>query len=234
MNIQALKTVEQLEDFLAGTQPVTFSVLSTKDEGYQWIQGILITFEYLTLTKPHKGIVIRYLLKMSGYSRQQLTRLIHHYRQTGRVLRRHRTMQGFGRYTVEDIRLLAAMDERHDTPSGPAIKKLCERACQIFGDAGYERLAVISIGHVYNLRKSPPYLRQRRQVEKTRPTRSSIGERRKPHPAGQPGFIRIDTVHQGDWDKQKGVYPINAVDEVTQFEVGCTVEKFVNTPSFRP
>jgi len=226
MNIQALKTIAQLEDFLAGTQPVTFSVLSTKDECYQWIQGILMTFEYLTLTKPHKGIVIRYLLKMSGYSRQQLTRLIHHYRQTGRVRRRHRTVQGFARrYTVEDIRLLAAMDERHDTPSGPAIKKLCERAYQIFGEAGYERLAGISIGHVYHLRKSTSYLRQRRQVEKTRPTRSRIGERRKPAPAGQPGFIRIDTVHQGDWDKQKGVYHINAVDEVTQFEVVCTVEK---------
>ena len=226
MNIQALKTVAQLEDFLAGTQPVTFSVLSTKDECYQWIQESLIKFEYLTLSKPHKGIIIRYLLKMSGYSRQQLTRLIQHYRQTGRVRRRQRTVQGFARrYTVEDICLLAAMDERHDTPSGPAIKKLCERACQIFGEAAYERLAAISIGHVYNLRKSTTYLRQRRQVEKTRPTRSRIGERRKPYPAGQPGFIRIDTVHQGDWDKQKGVYHINAVDEVTQFEVICTVEK---------
>jgi transposase InsO family protein len=121
--------------------------------------------------------------------------------------------------------LLAAMDERHDTPSGPAIKKLCERACQLFGEAEYQRLATISIGHLYNLRKSQGYLRQRRSVEKTRPTRSTIGERRKPHPAGQPGFLRIDTVHQGDWDKQKGVYHINAVDEVTQFQVVCTVEK---------
>ena len=163
---------------------------------------------------------------MSGYSRQQLTRLIQQYRQTGRVTRRQRTVQGFARrYTAEDIRLLAAMDERHDTPSGPAIKKLCERACQLFGETAYARLASISVGHLYNLRKSTQYLRQRRSVEKTRPTRSSIGERRKPHPAGQPGFLRIDTVHQGDWDKQKGVYHINAVDEVTQFQVVCTVEK---------
>ena len=110
-------------------------------------------------------------------------------------------------------------------PSGPAIKKFCERACQLFGEAEYQRLATISIGHLYNLRKSQGYRRQRRSVEKTRPTRSNIGERRKPHPAGQPGFLRIDTVHQGDWDKQKGVYHINAVDEVTQFQVVCTVEK---------
>jgi transposase InsO family protein len=226
MTLNALTTIAQLEEFLAGTQPVAFSVLSSKDECYQWIQTSLLTFEYLTLSKPHKGIVIGYLLKMSGYSRQQLTRLIHQYRQTGYVTRRQRTVQGFARrYTSEDIGLLAAMDERHDTPSGPAIKKLCERACQLFGETAYTRLASISIGHLYNLRKSTEYLRQRRSVEKTRPTRSSLGERRKPHPAGQPGFLRIDTVHQGDWDKQKGVYHINAVDEVTQFQVVCTVEK---------
>jgi len=47
----------------------------------------------------------------------------------------------------------------------------------------------------------------------------------KPRANGEPGFIRIDTVHQGDQDKQKGVYHINAVDEVTQFEVVCTFEK---------
>jgi transposase InsO family protein len=226
MTLHALTTLPQLEDFLAGTQSVTFSVLSTKADCYQWIHTSLITFEYLTLSKPHKGLVIRYLLKISGYSRQQLTRLIRQYRQTGRVTRRQRTVQGFARrYTPEDIRLLAAMDERHDTPSGPAIKKLCERACQLFGEAEYQRLATISIGHLYNVRNSQGYLRQRRSVEKTRPTRSTIGERRKPHPAGQPGFLRIDTVHQGDWDKQKGVYHINAVDEVTQFQVVWTVEK---------
>jgi len=226
MKLNALTTLGQVAAFLSGTQPVTFSVLSTKAECYQWIQANLLTFEYLTLSKPHKGLVCRYLEKVSGYSRQHLTRLIHQYRQTGRVLRCPRTVQGFARrYTEEDIRLLAAMDARHDTPCGPAIKKLCERAWQLFGEAEYERLAAISISHLYNLRKSAQYRQQRHHVEKTRPTRSSIGERRKPQPAGQPGFLRIDTVHQGDWDKQKGVYHINAVDEVTQFQVVCTVEK---------
>ena len=226
MNIKALTTMVQLEEFLAGAQPIAFTVLSTKDECYHWIQGILVKFEYLTRSKSHKGLILRYLQKMSGYSRQQLTRLIQQYRQAGRITRRQRTVKGFvRRYTTEDIRLLAAMDERHGTPSGPAIKKLCERACQLFGQTVYTRLAGISIGHLYNLRKSTEYRRQRHAVEKTRPTRSRIGERRKPQPAGQPGFLRIDTVHQGDLDKQKGVYHINAVDEVTQFQVVCPVEK---------
>jgi hypothetical protein len=75
------------------------------------------------------------------------------------------------------------------------------------------------------LRKSTGYLRRRRSVENTRPTRSRIAERRKPHPAGQSVFLRIDTVHQGEWDKQKGVSHLNAVDEVTLFQVIWTVEK---------
>ena len=165
-------------------------------------------------------------MKISGYSRQQLARLIAQYRKTGRLQRRQRTVSGFkSKYTQQDIRLLAAMDERHDTPCGPAVKKLCERACEVFGETAYAALATISVSHLYNLRKSTSYVRQRRHFEKTQPRPSKIGERRKPQPNGQPGYIRIDTVHQGDLDKQKGVYHINAVDEVTQFEVVCTVEK---------
>ncbi len=37
--------------------------------------------------------------------------------------------------------------------------------------------------------------------------------------------MRVDTVHQGDLDKEKGVYHINAVDEVTQFEMVFATEK---------
>jgi len=55
--------------------------------------------------------------------------------------------------------------------------------------------------------------------EKTRPARVSIGERRKPAPNGVPGYLRIDTVHQGDGPEGKGLYHINAVDEVTQWEI---------------
>jgi transposase InsO family protein len=226
MKLEDLTTIDQLEDFLSGTQAVAFSVISDKDACYRWIQGELVKFRYLRLSRQGKGSVIRYLMKISGYSRQQLTRLIAQYRKTGRIRRCQRTVSGFKlKYSEQDIRLLAAMDERHDTPCGTAIKKLCERACGVYGETDYATLATISVSHLYNLRKSTAYVRQRRHFEKTRPRPSKIGERRKPQPNGKPGYIRIDTVHQGDLDKQKGVYHINAVDEVTQFEVVCTVEK---------
>jgi transposase InsO family protein len=226
MKLEDLTTIDQLIDFLSGTQAVAFSVISDKDACYRWIQGELIKFRYLKLSRQGKGVVIRYLMKISGYSRQQLTRLIAQYRETGRLQRRQRTVSGFKqKYTAEAICLLAEMDERHDTPCGTAIKKLCERACGVYGETDYAALATISVSHLYNLRKSTAYIRQRRHFEKTQSKPSKIGERRKPQPHGQPGYIRIDTVHQGDLDKHKGVYHINAVDEVTQFEVVCSVEK---------
>jgi transposase InsO family protein len=226
MKLEDLRTIDQLIEFLSGTQSVAFSIMNDKDACYRWIEGELVRFRYLTLPRQHKGVVLRYLAKVSGYSRQQVTRLVAQHRRCGRVRRRQRTVAGFKRkYTKADIRLLAEMDERHDTPCGQALKKLCERALKVFGESTYGALASISVSHLYNLRKSRAYTRQRRRFEKTRAKRSRIGERRKPRPNGRPGFIRIDTVHQGDLDGHKGVYHINAVDEVTQFEVVCTVEK---------
>ncbi len=183
-------------------------------------------FRYLELSKAEKGVLVRYLAKVSGYSRQQLTRLIRQYRDTGSIRRSQRTVNGFRRrYTRADIVLLAELDELHGTLSGPATKKRCERAYGVFGQAQYQRLAGISVAHLYNLRKSTLDLRNRYTVEKTHPRASTMGERRKPQPQGQPGYIRVDTVHQGDLDQQKGVYHINAVDEVTQFELVTSVER---------
>jgi len=226
MNINDLNTIDQLEQFLAGSQSVAFLVASTKDECYRGIQRTLVKFRYATLNKPSKGVVVRFLMKMTGYSRQQMTRLVKQYRDTGKIERQPRSYRGFKQvYRPEDIRLLASLDERHNTLSGPATKKLCERAYQLFKQTEYQRLAGLSVAHLYNLRKSRTYRRQRVTFEKTRPKAALIGIRKKPRANGEPGFIRIDTVHQGDQDKQKGVYHINAVDEVTQFEVVCTVEK---------
>lgn len=121
--------------------------------------------------------------------------------------------------------MLVKTDEAHQQLSGGATKKLFNRAYDVYGDNRYERLSGISIAHIYNLRKGSFYQRQRRHFTKTQYTAVAIGERRKPNPNGKAGYIRIDTVHQGDQDKQKRVYHINAVDEVTQFQVILSVEK---------
>ena len=78
------------------------------------------------------------------------------------------------------------------------------------------KLAQISVAHLYNLRHSAAYRKVAAVFEPTRPSPVSIAERRRPDPRGEPGYLRVDTVHQGDCEGEKGVYHINAVDTVTQ------------------
>jgi len=225
MNDNQIKTLKQVRQFLGGTRAIDL-VIEVKEARYDWIRETLIRFRYRQLGKADKGLLLDFLQKISGYSRIQVKRLVKQYLKTSRLQRRQRTVKGFTRkYTLEDIRLLAHTDELHGTLSGPATKKLCERAWELFGQTEYQRLAGISVGHLYNLRRSTTYRGVRHHFEKTRPTVSSIGERRQPQPDGKPGYLRVDTVHQGDLDGVKGVYHINAVDEVTQFEIVCSVEK---------
>lgn len=75
------------------------------------------------------------------------------------------------------------------------------------------------MAQIYRFRNTAAYRRRNTSYQPTRPTVIPIGERRKPQPQGWPGYLRIDTVHQGDQDGCKGIYHINAVDEVTQWEI---------------
>jgi hypothetical protein len=171
--------------------------------------------------------LLRYVGKASGLSRQQAARLAARFLAGGPLEdRRGKPARPFPRrYTQADILALAEMGALHGTLPGPAAKKLCERAFRLFGDARHERLAGISNGHLYNLRRSAAYRRQRAGLDKTRPAKVAIGERRKPRPQGQPGCLRVDSVHPGDLDGVKGLYLVNAVDEVTQFQFVAAVER---------
>jgi transposase InsO family protein len=120
--------------------------------------------------------------------------------------------------------LLAKTDELHMWLSGPATKKIMGREYEVYGHAEFENISLISVAHLYNLRRSNAYRGITRRFTKTKPAVSRIGERIKPEAKGMPGYIRIDTVHQGDLSGHKGVYHINAVDEVTQWEVVASVE----------
>jgi hypothetical protein len=207
MAIENLTTIEALEGFIQGNQAVAFTVLSDKHERYLFVQKTLIKFRYITLSKLDKGVVDRYIRKITDCSRQQLTRLIKQYKEVGSIKWHPCRSNGFSTtYDKKDIKLLVEMDTRHEDICGHAIKKLCERAYDKFEQEEYQTLANISVSHLYNLRKSSGYQKQRRVFTKTQARQVATGERRKPQPNGQPGYIRIDTVHQGDLDKKKGVY----------------------------
>ena len=218
-------SLEQIRAFLAASEEVEFEA-ANQDEVYEWITRTLCGQEYWKQSRSVKGLLRQYIGKMTGLSRAQVTRLISRYRESGIVQpRRYQRNRFSSRYTPTDIELLAAVDEAHESLSGPATQKILYREFHDYGDARYERLAAISVAHIYNLRKSRAYREKRVHYQKTRPVQVSIGERRRPDPQGRPGFLRVDTVHQGDRDGVKGVYHINAVDEVTQWQVvGATAQ----------
>jgi transposase InsO family protein len=209
----------QMQAFLDGSEEVRFEARG-RTEVYDWISRTLREQGYRKLLRSGKGLVKRYIAKMTGLRRAQVTRLVAQYSEAGEVKRRPQLRQRFcSLYTRADIELLAQVDEAHETLSGPATLKILYRGYHNFADVRYERLSSISVAHIYNLRKDRLYRERRINIEKTRPAKVAIGERRKPQPDGRPGYLRIDTVHQGDLDGVKGVYHINAVDEVTQWQV---------------
>jgi len=227
MNETKLTTMEQVRAFLAGTTEVGFCFAGEGEDGrYRHIVGVLSRFGYRRLAKPDKGLILRYLERTTGYSRQQITRLVKRWGEGKGLHKRYRAPRNgwVRKFTDQDVALLAQTDALHNTLSGPATVHLMRRALA-YGDTRYARLATISVGHLYNLRKERGYLARRQVFTKTRPTGVAIGVRRAPTPDGRPGFIRIDSVHQGDQDGVKGVYHINAVDCVTQWELVATCEK---------
>ena len=211
--------LEQIRAFLEASQEVGF-VASDRAEVYGWVERTLRHHDYAQLARSAKGLVRRYVAKMTGLSRAQTARLIRAYHNDQEVKpKAYRRRRFPSRYTRADIEHLAEVDNAHESLSGPATQKLLQRAFHDYGDARFQSLAAISVAQIYRLRKTARYRERHAIYQHTRPTAVAIGERRKPDPQGRPGFLRVDTVHQGDADGVKGLYHINAVDEVTQWQV---------------
>lgn len=218
-------SLQQIEQFLLAAKEVRFEA-SQRQEVYGWVERLLCGQEYARQGRRARGLLRRYLGKMTGLSRAQFTRLVGRYLATGQVRRKTSRRHRFPtRYSRADIELLALVDEAHESLSGPATRRILQREFRQYGKPEFQRLAGISNGHLYNLRRTPRYRQRLQNYHKTRPTPVAIGERRRPDPAGRPGYLRVDTVHQGDTEHAKGVYHINAVDEVTQWEIAAAVPR---------
>jgi hypothetical protein len=191
-------SLEQIRAFLEASEEVQFEG-EKREEIYRWISETLQHHSYGKQDRAGRGLLRRYVTKLTGLSRAQVTRLIGRYLECGEVkapaYKRHRFT---ARYTRADSELLAAVDEAHHTLSGPATKRILEREYHDYGKTEYERLAAISVAHLYNLRQQSRYRERRLHYTKTRATSVNIGERRRPEPGGKPGYVRVDTVHQGD------------------------------------
>lgn len=230
MNDSHIMSVQQLKRFLKLDREFQFAI-QNKQERYQWIGNILQRFQYHRLKKKNDRHIIRkYIQQMTNISSSQLTRLIARHQRTGHLVpyasvkkRNH----FHAVYTPADIALLIETDVAHHHLSGAATKKILEREHKIFQRMAYKTIADISVAHIYNIRNTNRQYNSSdaQWFARTQATSVNIGIRAQPHPQGKPGFLRVDTVHQGDRDGRKGVYHINIVDEVTQYELIATVEK---------
>ena len=230
MNTKHIRSINELDKFLQGTKQMEFNLNSKKDK-YQFILETLVTFKYLEVRKKHKSLIKKYLIKVTGYSEVQMKRLILKWKKGTLLssLEKINKNKFVCKYNPEDIALLAKADEVFGFPHAKLVSQSLKREYSVFNNEKYKNISEISISHIYNIRNnSLQYQSNTIHYTKTNPTSISIGERVKPINYGKPGFIRVDSVHQGDYEGNKGVYHINLIDEVTQWEIVVCVPVISN------
>ena len=174
MNEARLTTIAQIEEFLNASACVEFKPGANDSERYAHISAVLKRFDYPRCKRRDRGVLLTYLRRTSGYSRAQMTRLILRWQEnrlaTTPLIKRLRAPAApFTRkYTPGDVVLLVEMDRANEDVCGPAIVHLLRRAFEVYDDPRYERLAQLSVSHLYNLRKSTGYQKQRVNFTKTR------------------------------------------------------------------
>jgi transposase InsO family protein len=217
-------TLAEIKEFVKSSQAVKFKSES-RAERNAWIENILRMYKYFQLSRSDKGTVRQYIQTMTGLSAAQLSRLIAWYKKHATLKPKEYKRHKFPKvYNLEEIALLADIDNAHSCLSGPATKQIIKEEYELFNKTAYAKLKDLSVAHMYRLRGTRRYHEKVKVFVKTKATTAKIGERRKPEPSGRPGYICVDTVHQGDKNGEKGVYHINLVDMVTQYEFVGAVE----------
>jgi hypothetical protein len=227
MNNVHIRSIEDITKLMQAPHTLTLTH-PTREERYGVIVETLVGVRYKTLRKKDAGIVQDFLVTVTGYSYRQVKRLVREWKSKKGLRYAKRKPVGAARriYGPEDIALLIKTDILHKTPNGRSTQEILKREYLTFGHNAYKTIAGISVSHIYNIRNHNEQYRSSEALRysKTNPVSVAIGERTKPQPYGKPGYIRVDSVHQGDRDKEKGVYHVNLVDEVTQWQVTVCVE----------
>lgn len=215
-----------MEEFLKSNSEIAMEITADKEK-YEFIQGVLLKIRYKKLKRPEKRIVQKYLKFLTGYSKGHVKTLISSWKKGLLYFNPTRKRNKFPvKYFASDIARLIETDVAHGCLNGKTTKGIMQREFSVFEKIEFENISHISVSQIYNIRKtnlqygSSPAL----FFQHTQSTSVDIGIRRKPMPFGNPGYLRVDTVHQGDLNGVKGVYHINIIDEITQYEMIATVE----------
>lgn len=224
LNPSQFETIEQVEMFLRTADVFSLEQSSPTSGKAEWVRDRLLHFHYRNLRRPQQGLLRKFFGIITGYSSAQLSRHIRTYRDGKPVSKPQQRHRFPTTYTRADVELLVETDNIHKRLNGAAMKKICRKE-YVRGDLRYERLQRISVSRLYDLRQHRRYREEALHIEKTKPVQAPIGQRCKPEPNGKPGFLRVDTVHQGDLEGEKGVYHVNMVDEIIQWEVLWATEQ---------
>lgn len=222
-----LNSISQIDNFLKSNSDLEMEIISVKEK-YEFIKIVLLKIKYRKLSKKEKKVVLKYLKHFTNYSKSHLKKIIRKWKEGLLYFNPSRKRNKFHSvYVPKDIALLIKTDIAHNCLNGKATKEILKREYEVFKDQEYQNISKISVSHLYNLRNRNRQYQSSKAMNfrKTNVSKVNIGIRRKPDPQGKPGYLRVDTVHQGDSNGKKGVYHINLVDEVTQFEMVATVEK---------
>lgn len=218
MNDSRLVNITQLKKFLKGVEKLDLSLRDADiSEKYKFIDQTVDRINYRHLSKKDKRVVINYLKKFTGYKKTQLFKLIKRAK-LGKLKRKKYNRKNPNRkYSAYDIKLLEKTDERHLRLNEKATQEILRREHEVFGKEKYGNIKKVSHAHVTNLREHVVY--RNSWVNHTKSRQIPIGITMKPESFGKPGSIRVDTVHQKD------IYHINAVDEITQWEIVICVPR---------
>ena len=103
-------SLEGIRRFIQASEEIRFEGYK-REQIYTWVERVLCHQEYAQQGKTARGLLRRYVEKITGLSRAQVTRLVGRYLKSGRVrvteYSRHRFPQ---RYQRADIELLAEDD----------------------------------------------------------------------------------------------------------------------------
>lgn len=212
MNDSRIVSITQLKEFLKGSLQIPFSLTEASIERkYEFLEETIKRFAYRTLKRRDKKIILWYLRKITGYKKERVYQLVAlaawgHLQKTPYVRVKPHCL-----YPSAAVKLLEKTDELHLRLSESATKEILRREFEVFGKTEYQTIARISHAHITNLRHSQGY--KNFWVNHTQARQVPIGLTQPPENFGRPGSIRVDSV------SQKDVYHINAVDEITQWEV---------------
>ena len=139
MNDSHMITIDQIREFAKLDMSPKLGFPSKKEK-YKWIDAVLFRFRYRSLKKNDKGVVRKYIQKMTSLSDSQITKIIYRKKNKKASSPKKKRNSFIKKYGTEDISLLIKTDNLHGRISGPATKEIMSREFEVFGISKYSNI----------------------------------------------------------------------------------------------